>query len=93
MIANDITAENTVLKQQLQRAMEIVSRRPLTVAEAGAELSISGNTVRDYDKRGILRVHPKSTPGKLLICATEVVTYSKEELRRIKRHKKWGLKA
>lgn len=93
MIAQDITAENIALKQQLQRAMHIVSLRPLTVAEAGAELGISGNTVRDYAKRGILRVHPRSTPGKVLICASEVVRHSKEELRRMKRYKKWGLKA
>ena len=47
MIAQDIYAENIVLKQQLQRALHLVSRRPLTVAEAGADLGISGNTVRD----------------------------------------------
>ena len=63
MIAQDIYAENIVLKQQLQRALHLVSRRPLTVAEAGADLGISGNTVRDYVKRGILRVHPRPTPG------------------------------
>lgn len=93
MIAQDIYAENIVLKQQLQRALNLVSRRPLTVSEACAELGICRNTVRDYVKRGILRVHPRSTPGKVLIYATEVVKHSKEELRRMKRYKKWGLKA
>ena len=45
MIAQDIYAENIVLKQQLQRALNLVSRRPLTVSEACAELGICRNTV------------------------------------------------
>ena len=93
MITQDIAAENIILKQQLQRALHIVSRHPLTVSEACAELGVSRNTVRDYVKRGILRMHPGSTPGKVLIYATEVVKHSKEELRRMKRYRKWGLKA
>ena len=88
---NDILAENMALKEQLDRALRIMANHPLTVAETCEALKINRDTVRDYLKRGILRRHPKSTSGRVLIFGDEVVTHTKKDLRRIKRCKKWGI--
>lgn len=70
----------------------ILSKAEARVSRGYVEgLKINRDTVRDYLKRGILRRHPESTSGRVLIFGDEVVTHTKKDLRRIKRCKKWGI--
>ncbi len=84
--------ENDELKNALSRAMLILDNVALTTSKVAELLDISPCTVRDYARRGLLVLHQRSTDGRMLFKASDLLTKTAEELRRKKRRLKWNLK-
>lgn len=64
----------------------------MTTKEAARYLDMRPSTVRDYAKRGLLVLHPDSTDAKIVVKASDVLSKTKDQLRRAKRRLKWHLK-
>lgn len=60
--------------------------KTLTVEMVAYLHDVHPNTVRKYINCGLIEKHPNSSPGKMLIRASEALTLDFDELRR--RHKK-----
>lgn len=64
----------------------------MTIKEAARYLDMRPSTARDYAKRGLLILHPDSTDAKIVVKASDVLSKTKDQLRRAKRRLKWNIK-
>lgn len=64
----------------------------ISAGEAARLIGIDRKSVIDYAKRGLLKRHPASKDEKIMLVASDVLSKTKEGLRRDKRNLKWHLK-
>lgn len=64
----------------------------ISASEAARLIGIDRKSVIDYAKRGLLKRHHSSTDEKIMLVASDVLSKTKEQLRRAKRRLKWHLK-
>ena len=64
----------------------------ISAGEAARLIGIDRKSVIDYTKRGLLKRHPASKDEKIMLVASDVLSKTKEQLRRAKRRLKWYLK-
>lgn len=64
----------------------------ISAGEAARLIGIDRKSVIDYAKRGLLKIHHASNDDRIMLVASDVLSKTKDQLRRAKRRLTWHLK-